>query len=225
MNWIKKILICPIMASLLLSSCVNSPSLMLGDACKPPCWMEIYPGSTNIRDTVMILEEIESVHGVNTSEENIEDIKNRGFESWINDGRMQESSGRVYFQDDKVYYIKIDSKISIGEYIDKFGSPEKYLAVIERIEAVTVSMFLLYPTRGIIIKQEDTRYFGSWKGPLEIKANIKDWQIIYFAPHSIDDVLLKEVYITTPSTDVKTLEGAIRDWEGFGEIEPLNLLK
>lgn len=212
---------------MLIGSCSKSPSILMeGTECEPPCWKGITPGITNIAETMTIIKGIEYIRKFPNSEDSIATINDRGYVSFLFSSEVREAGGMIFFRDDIVYKIQIDyGKMSFGEFVRNIGPPEKYYAVIDRVETVWVSINLLYPSQGIVATHYDDKFFGVPTGSFKAKENMEIRWVYYFDPRAYEEVLREEVFVGIYGVSEETLEKAIHDWKGFGKIEPLNLLE
>lgn len=202
----------------MISSCVMLHSIVLEDnTCKPPCWKNIHPGVTKANEAVQILGNMEEVFFPSFYETDIN--KGKGSFTFLFTGRIPESSGKIYFQDQLVTKIEFDTeRITLGDAVDKLGNPEQFLAVSGWADSKWLEIFLIYPSSGVIVTFFKSNIMWSDKGQFDLTSDKKVWSVIYFAPELYDEVLKIDVLNRSVYDDAILID-SIQEWQGFGTID------
>src|SRR5574340_661964 len=135
---------------MLLLSAPRVSSIIQDENCSPPCWEQISPGITTRDEVKPLLEQISWVQ-----RDSIQDaytVSPGDSIKWMGSFTSADSSGRIFFDNDIVTLIEINPKknvLSFSDVIDEFGEPENILILRVKGERSTVTVFLLYPTKGI----------------------------------------------------------------------------
>jgi hypothetical protein len=167
--------------------------------CNPPCWNGITPGQTtkDVAISIMRAEEI-------GKEDNLS-IDDNGI-TWFNS--ESRTVYRLEFQDNYVQLIRFQLEgVSINQIIEMFGNPDYFLTNVGRGGGYGISLY--FPHEGMA-------FLGNLGTHLRISENAQVNYAYFIKPTDIEG----ELEIIHGKSWVSTLLSELREWQGFGEIEP-----
>lgn len=205
--------------AVMLTACQPRPSIILTDtSCVPPCWRQIEPGRSTIREALTALSAIPEL---DTPVDDIAAVEQRGYEGWLFTSRVRESSGSVHFVGDRVTLIwfTLRNPLRLEELISRFGEPEQVSAISGWADSRWLNIAFLYPEKGVIARHLDVRFWPETR-PAVIRPDLPIAEVIYFDPNLYDELLRSRDLIPE---DYEIILGSLRPWRGFGETPYLDL--
>jgi hypothetical protein len=190
------------------------PDALATSACKPPCWQGIIPGETSGSEVLAMLPTLPFV-------------KANTIQDWHKQAAAQldRNSGASgvyihnYEQKVKVIIINIRSKFTFAEAIEYYGEPEKVLAIEQRRNTVYLSYFLIYPEIGLAVLSNT--------GPIrpeKAQSAIRPDDVVDFV-NFFNPIYFEQVFsdFSIARIDPDLFKSGLQDWQGFGEVEPIEL--
>jgi hypothetical protein len=197
-------------------------SLLTDIPCAAPCWLNINPGQSDGSDVRAQLRDSPFIRKGTLKYEMTEEAGVPvGLFYWQ---AKSEHYNRIILRDKIVLRMEIwvDHDWTLGETVDKYGSPENVYAVLDDVgEHPYYTVVLDYPAQGLS--------FASWSYPvLEedfvveegvgiLPEDLKVTVVYYYTPMSFEDAL-RDVFLYSPEAIEHTLEVA-QEWEGFGRVK------
>lgn len=194
----------------------SRPSMVLtSETCEAPCWYGIQPGVTTSWEAYEILSGIDVI----TNKSIYGEYDRSGVVTswyWLFQRPASDGGGSVYVSEDRVKAISIltvDS-LKLGDFIKKFGEPERYWTEIgygENREYLEISLF--YPQKGYVVNlvidtEEESKQ-------AEVKSSSQVMRVTFFKPELMDDLLETRILIDKPK-DARA--GSFNPWTGYGVI-------
>lgn len=193
------------------------PSMVLtSETCKAPCWYGIQPGVT---DSWTAFETLSQIEGINVNSIMGEYDRDDQITSyyWYFQRPAEDSAGSVTFANDLVTAISIltvDS-LNLGDFLDKFGEPEKYWAQIGRGENRDyLTVMLFHPENGYAV--EVVIDFEAGAKQVEIKESTPVMRVTFFDPEKYQQLLQTTLLIEQPFA---ARTGSFVEWKGYGFID------
>ena len=194
---------------ILFGSCTSMPNadiLSGSDTCKPPCWMDIQPGTTKTDDVIEILREHE--------------INGEGKLTLLNSGivRWQTTDGYnsyIYAVDNElVTKTEIDlrsTSIHLDDVIAIFGTPSKL--DIGKISDGYFFATIFYPEKGLAFVVGGNKFdLGSTTLSFTIQSDMVAVKGLFFQPLDIPAI----VNLLYGTNAVSEALSDIQDWTGYG---------
>lgn len=191
-------------------------SLLTGEPCEPPCWQGLMAGVSTDGDIERFLMSSGLVNGNSVYRGSL----SRGAKTvgvsiqWLSSANVQGAHARNSFhiedailQDMTIY---LDAQVSLAELIERYGPPDKYVAVLSGIHFTVVGVSLFYPERGFTARVEVPVREASL-GP-----DTKVSSIWYFKAAPLQRFL--ELGRDTGHFSSSVQPEALSDWEGYGPI-------
>lgn len=203
----------------LFTGCKAQPidkSLLTGDPCAPPCWHNIVPGISDEADVRSQLESSPLVRkgtlDYSLTEEAGEQLVKFHWQS-----PRGKRPNVIVLRDGKVLWIEIglDYELTLGEIVNKYGSPESIYAYAGCADFCWYSINFDYPTMGLMLQSYSLADPGDVAdGTVLISEEVKITTACYFAPASLQKIL-GEVLMLPPDR-VEYFMTSRQKWEGFG---------
>jgi hypothetical protein len=124
-----------------------------------------------------------------------------------------------YEQKVKVIIINIRSKFTFADAIEFYGEPEKVLAIERRLANIYLSYFLIYPDIGLAVLS-NTGPTRPEKAMPAIKPDDTVIAVYFFNPIYFEQVFSD---FSIAGIDPDLFKSGLQDWQGFGEVEPIEL--
>jgi len=193
----------------------SQTSSIIINPCSPPCWQNIVPGKTTKDEVIKLLNTLPDIN--KGSIETITTIEPNDSIKWSWNPKAADYSGRIFIQDDVTFLITVapkENRLHFEEVILKLGEPEQVLAFLEKGERVSITIFILYPTKGYGFLDYYTSSFDNTKSTIEIKPEM-EVKYIWFGEVENFYLNLTNGYIgRLTSSFVK--EG-VQPWNGYGQ--------
>jgi hypothetical protein len=218
MRWLYALLI---LLSLIVGSCstiqMRSPALpkiITASDCEPPCWYSITPGVTTKEEVITLL----NANPI---------VKSDSIQVWENQigAHTDPNSGStgvlIHFDDNEVVkVISISNRVkqfTLENVVSYYGEPDYAIAVQGPSFRYGFRVHLIYRDRGIAFGSA-RRPFDSAERQAEINENYQVGGVYFFTP-----LLLNEVFtdFTISNYSKELFRSGLREWQGFGEIEPV----
>lgn len=217
---ITNVIILVIMFSLMLFFIAKTQSLVFDNTCSPPCWINITPDITTRNETLDILFSQPKINprSIQVRSNNQEDDTI----IWLSYTQIRDFGGEITFLDDKVYvleFIPIKGRLLLSEILKYFGEPEAILAGYESVERPGLSIYILYPSKGIALLIHQRPYFEEWA---EIKPDSSIYAVWFFDSSRFDEVI-RHGPINRFSE--KVIKQGLIPWPGYSKVELINLLR
>ena len=182
-------------------------SLLTDDPCRAPCWHNIIPGVSGEDD---VRAQLQSSPFIREGTLNYELTEEAGVPIGLFYWQARsEHYNRIILQDEVVLRMEvwIDHDWTLGEVVDKFGSPEYVLTYVDCLEGCLHVVEFYYPVQGlefesVTFDREDI-----------ISRDLEVTSAIYFASTSLEGMISK-VHLYPPEMMENWLAD-IREWEGF----------
>jgi hypothetical protein len=207
----------------LVSGCSCTPeqdtSLLTGGLCEVPCWHNITPG---ISDEDTVRAQLRDSPFVKKGTLQYDSTEQEGvllaMFAWRDQGG---DYNRIYLRDGKVLRIKIeiDYDLTLGEVVDKYGSPE-YVYAYTR-DGLNYLVSLSYLDLGLEVNSytyspDADKYIVS-KDIGIVSKDLKVEDVTYFSPTSLRG-LLEEVLLLSPD-GVEYHMTNRHEWTGFDQVK------
>ncbi|MBV6396864.1 MAG: hypothetical protein HFACDABA_02466 [Anaerolineales bacterium] len=170
------------------------------EVCTPPCWEEIVPGETLLKDAIVLVE-------------GIPDAKITGEWEQVFEWEMAGSDfGKAFTNlelriagNDSITWIGIsinkNQSVVIEEVVDVYGSPS-YIQVVDCNDVGSCDTNLIYSSIGMALHL----YLElNPEGNVEIKGDSTIFQLLFFVP-GIENYMAVSPYRF----------GSLKHWEGYG---------
>jgi hypothetical protein len=190
------------------------PDALATSACEPPCWQGIIPGETTHTQVITMLPTLPFVKA-----DTIHWQKQTAAQFDRNSGASGVYIHNNNEQKVKVIIINIRSKFTFADAIEFYGEPEKVLAIEQRRNTVYLSYFLIYPEIGLAILSNT--------GPIrpeKAQSAIRPDDVVDFV-NFFDPIYFEQVFsdFSIARIDPDLFKAGLQDWQGFGEVEPIEL--
>lgn len=207
-----------------LSGCVPMPkldtSLLTDDPCAAPCWNNITPGVSNENDVRRQLENSPFVKegSVYQGLDEQGGVPLTTF-SWQSRGKPKNW---IYLRDGQVLrvHINLDYDLTLGEIVDKYGSPEAVEASLRGSGELRYSVSVYYPTRGLLFSTTSYSFDPSVPDATKrfvVSEDLAMTGVLYFAPTSLRG-LFSEVMLAPPDM-VEYIVTNSQEWQGYGPVD------
>lgn len=191
-------------------------SILTDDPCAAPCWQGILPGVTTAAEVSDILQRLDFI------DQDRLWASEREYFAWHSTASDADPavSSYVLSRAGVVSGIEIglDFELSLGEVMEKYGPPEKFVAYQSpRVEKIQSDVHFFYPQRGLIFTSWIDGYVPPGE-PLMLVPSTLVTFVRYFAPAPIEN-LMREY----PELNTAVLHGEDywQDWPGYGPVKLL----
>ena len=201
--------------SFLLIGCKPIISGVIHDTtCSPPCWKSIIPGKTSREEAGNILK--------NSSE-----VKQNSIRTWsmvaADDSigweflpRTGDRFGDILINNDIVFgfsFYPDKNGLSLKTAISYFGEPENIVAINNNSEIPYLSIYLGYPSKGIVLWSSVTPYHMGEAVKISSDTIIEGF---WYFETNLYIQLMTSMYIA--NIDPKILSQSTYPWPGYGDI-------
>ena len=198
-------------------------SLLTDSPCTAPCWQNIIPGTTTEQEARRLLKDSPFVRK-DSLDYYIANWKAGGdYDRFVWHGRSKKYRNALYFREGKVVLIMIrpDYTLTLGQVIDKFGSPERVYVGLGGGGNVLIA-YLDYPAQGLRFTADWSIHDLSERSMVEsgIALLTEDREVVevaYFAPAPLEEVL-QNPYLYAPAGGMEEYLKRAQEWKGFGRI-------
>ena len=206
---------------LIFSSCHSQTSIkIVNDACEPPCWQNIIPGSSSTEQT---LQNLQRLSGIEPSSIEVRDQPYKIFNKIIYTAVSDEQKISIFLIDDTVASIEFsgDFQISFGEAVEQFGEPQ-FIIITKTLgpgglwaSSIHTYVSIVYPEKGIMFEYDEYDQPRSLKSKInpEIKLN----KVAFFNPNQFE-ILADSGFILSGS-NLEQTQMAMQPWQGYGDID------
>lgn len=202
------------LTSFILLGCKSiKANVIIDDSCPPPCWKEIEPGKTTKQEAVSILTKLAEVKQSSINTWSI--VNSNDSVQWKFLPRTGAKYGNIFIDNNIVFGLRFspDNTLALEEAIKHLGSPESILTLYHHEEIPFVSIFVAYPTKGIVLSLSINPYhIGE---PVNITSDMNVEVVWYFNP-DLYAKLMESNYIA--GVDSNILIKGSRPWPGYGNI-------
>ena len=191
-------------------------SILTDEPCAAPCWYGITPGVSDLEEVRQSLATNPHVDQASIREQ--QGTGDMVQVDWLERG-LFSGLGLLSLRNDVVERIdlRMRYKITLGQVVEKYGPPEKVAAWYARAAGTAYYIRLYYPSKGLLFLV-DTRPRASPLGDTDvITEDMVITDVLYFAPTSIEDLLLSDLIPIGNEKGPHMLE-RLQDWPGFGPI-------
>lgn len=192
-------------------------SILTGLPCAAPCWYGITPGISDLEEVRKSLATNPHVDQANIREQQI--TGDMVQVDWPEPG-LFSGLGLLLLRNDVVELIVLRgmrNRLTLGQVVEKYGAPEKVAAWYAWAGGTAYYIRLYYPSRGLIFNV-NTRPRASPTADTDvITEDMRATHVYYFAPTSMEDLLLT-VFIPVASEKGPRMLEKLQDWPGFGPI-------
>jgi hypothetical protein len=203
---------------LILNGCNPISSNALENSiCAPPCWNGIQPGKTTREEAKTILENSSDV--MNNSIKTWSLVKENDSVKWEFAPRTGNRFGNLIINNDVVTginFIPINNRLSLNRAINLFGDPETILVLLHLQEIRNISIFIGYPSKGIVLWISIKPYNEGDEIVLSENSTISG---VWYVDLNFYDELLVSSYITGIPLDI--LINDTHKWTGYGDISSI----
>jgi hypothetical protein len=191
------------------------PDALATSACEPPCWQGIIPGETSSSEVLAMLPTFSFVK--------VDTIQDWHGSSAAKLDRGSGASGLSFLFDDdlkvKVIHVSTHSKFTFADVIEFYGVPDKVLALEQRRNTVYLAYYLIYPEIGLAVLSSA----GPIRPEKALSATSPDDVVraVYF----FNPIYFEQVFsdFSIDNLNVDLFKSGLQDWQGFGEVEPIEL--
>jgi hypothetical protein len=192
-------------------------SLLTGGPCEPPCWQGLTPGVSTEEDVNEFLRTSPLVNPVTVFRGSVTrngEISGVSIQ-WLSDRNVHGAHARNSFliEDDTLQdiIIYVDAEVTLAKLIDKYGPPEKQVAVLSGIHFTEVRLTVYYPQNGFTAHVELPRHDASTRPDTRITS------VWYFKSAPVDTFL--ELGRDAGHFSDSVQPESLSDWKGYGPLE------
>lgn len=185
-------------------------SLLTDNPCRVPCWHNIIPGESDADHVRAQLEDNPTVRKSTLAYELTEEGGVPiGLFYWLAKGELWN---RIVLHNETVVRMEIyvDHDWTLGDVVDKFGSPEYVDSYPYGEEGTGYFVVFYYPAQGLKFHSSTFPFTGEFG----ITRDLKVTEGVYFAPTTLEG-MLSEAYLCPPEKMEDCRLDDVREWEGF----------
>jgi hypothetical protein len=189
------------------------PEILTSSDCEPPCWYSIAPGVTTKEEVISLLPQLSFVEmkSIYMGSVSIGAKLNRSIDA---------SEISIHFDEEEVVksiMVNPRNRFFLRDITSFYGEPDYAIAVQGPSFRYGFRVHLIYFEKGITVGSA-RRPFDSTARQAEIKENYQGNVVHFFNP-----LLLNEVFtdFTISNYSKELFRSGLREWQGFGEIEPV----
>lgn len=199
-----------------LNKMLHNPSTILSGAkCDPPCWRGIFPGQ---KDPYHIFEMLSGMNDVALDSIDFQSDKDDHIKavSWIFQRPAPDSTGTIYFEDDRVSAISIltVNTLELEQLFERLGEPDHYWAEIGHREYNDyLCVYLFYLRQGFVA--DVLIDFEPGDEQVIVKKSAPVFRVTYYDAARFDSLLETRILIDKVP-NART--GRLMPWTGYGAI-------
>lgn len=210
--------------SLLLTSCESEISKILSNPCQAPCWRNIEPGKTTLKESETIIRGFTDIKG--------SDIGYGGENGIFNGSTLFELNNgitiRVSYINDIVALIRFMKPKGITTFekcVHEFGVP-KYIGKsfrygpglpIGATSDIHPWVFVIVPENGVVFSYDSYKFFSDDQ---ILSSSTKISTITFYDVNLFSQLLENGEIIRTDGAE-RLSEDDLYEWNGYGDIEEL----